>query len=186
MTEHYLLPCSCGQKLAVSLRQAGGSVTCPCGNVLEVPPLNRLKTFEPVAPKAELKTGPGAARTYTAWSGRQAGLFLGVVLLCVGIPWAAWLDGRLDVLLPAPLQCNKPRLLPVEKMTPLQTWGMWQELRTGADRYPSPQAQAYTDALSQNRNWFFLALGMSVAGVLVCIGSYTLLKPSPHHHAPEK
>ena len=165
MTQHYLLPCSCGQKLAVSPRQAGGSITCPCGTAMEVPPLNRLRALDPVRPEDELQPPPGAAPTRPAWGGRQAGLFVGIVLLCAGVPWAVWLEYR------------KPRLVPVDRMTPLQTWGMWQELRTGADRFPSPQARAYAEALSQNRNWFFVAVAMSIAGVLVCIGSYTLLKP---------
>lgn len=166
MTEHYLLPCSCGQKLAVAPRQAGESVTCPCGNALEVPPLNQLKTLEPVAPEAELSAAGGPAPRGSTWGGRQAGLFLGIVLLCVGIPWAVWLE------------VSKPRLVPVEYMSPLQTWGMWQELRTGADRYPSRQAQFFADALNQNRYWFYVAIGLSVGGLLVCIGSYALLKPS--------
>lgn len=165
MTEHYLLPCSCGQKLAVTLRQAGESITCPCGNVLEVPPLNRLKTLEKVAPEAELAASAGYVRKRPAWSGRQAGFFLGVVLMCTSVPWAGWLE------------LSKPRLITVERMTPLQTWGLWQELRTGANRYPSPQARAYAEVLGQNRNWFAVALALSACGLLVCVGSYALLKP---------
>ncbi|MFW5692953.1 MAG: hypothetical protein ACOCWL_01935 [Thermoguttaceae bacterium] len=172
MTQHYLLPCSCGQKLAVAPRQAGESITCPCGTAIEVPPLNRLKTLEPVRPEVERARPAATVRDRPAWGGRQAGLFLGIVLLCVGIPWAAWLEW------------DKPRLVPVERMTPLQTWGLWQELRTGADRYPSRQARNFADALSQNRNWFYVAIGLSVGGVLVCIGSYTLLKPSGSRGAP--
>lgn len=174
MTQHYLLPCSCGQKLAVAPRQAGGSVTCPCGNVMEVPPLNQLRALETVAPEAELQATAGAARKRAAWGGRQAGLFLGVVLLCVGVPWAAWLE------------VTKPRLVPVERMSPLQTWGMWQELRVGANRYPSPQARAYAEALSQNRNWFIVAIALGVGGLLVCVGSYALLKPSVSGGTPGK
>ncbi len=166
MTQHYLLPCSCGQRLAVAPRQAGESITCPCGTAVEVPPLNRLKTLEPVAQEAELQPKAGDARRQSAWGGRQAGLFFGVVLLCVGVPWAAWLEW------------SKPRLVPVESMSPLQTWGMWQELRTGADRYPSPQARAYAEALSQNRNWLFVAVTLTIAGLLACVGSYAVLKPT--------
>ncbi len=166
MTEHYLLPCRCGQKLAVSPRQAGGTITCPCGTAMEVPPLNRLRTLEPVSPAAELPARAGALRKRTAWESRQAGLFFGVVLLCVGLPWAGWLE------------FSKPRLVPIERMVPLQTWGLWQELRIGANRYPSPQARAYAEALSQNRNWFYVALALSAAGLLICVGSYTWLKPT--------
>ncbi len=172
MSTHYLLPCSCGQKLAVSPRQAGQPVTCLCGNVLEVPPLNELRTLEPVAPDAGPKGSESRRGERSAWSGRQAGLFLGVVLLCTSVPWAAWLE------------LSKPRLIPVERMTPLQTWGLWQELRIGANRYPSPQAKAYADALSQNRNWFIVAVGLSLCGVLVCVASYALLKPKAASDSP--
>jgi len=171
MTKHYLLPCSCGQKLAVAPRQAGESITCPCGSTLEVPPLVRMKALEPVSPEAERASALRAAPQRPPWSRRQAGLFFGIVLLCAGVPWAAWLE------------LNKPRLVPIERMSPLQTWGMWQELRTGANRYPSPQARFYAETLRQNRNWLFVAIGLSVGGVLVCIGSYTLWKPSmPRKH----
>ncbi len=173
MTQRYLLPCSCGQKLAVLPRQAGGTVTCPCGVAMEVPPLNRLKALEPAAAEGPRAAPAGGGPRRPGWGGRQAGLFFGIILLCVGIPWAAWLEW------------SKPRLLPIDRMSPLQTWGLWQELRTGADRYPSPQARYYAEALSQNRNWFFVAVGMSSAGLLVCIGSYALLKPDPSRGRPD-
>ncbi|MDZ7618867.1 MAG: hypothetical protein U1E05_17825, partial [Patescibacteria group bacterium] len=131
MTQRYLLPCSCGQKLALSLRQAGESITCPCGNVLEVPSLNQIKALEEAAPQAEPAAAAALARKRSAWSGRKAGFFLGIVLLCMSIPWAGWLE------------LSKPRLIPVDRMTAMQTWGLWQELRTGANRYPSPQARMY-------------------------------------------
>jgi hypothetical protein len=87
MTE-YLLPCSCGQKLAVSARQAGESVRCSCGATLEVPTLRGLDTLE----RAAAPAAPG--RT---WGDRQRAVFLLVVAALA----AASIAGYLALILPA-------------------------------------------------------------------------------------
>lgn len=74
----YLLPCSCGERLRVSTRQAGEAVRCTCGTQLEVPTLRHLNQLEPVdAPTAG---GP-------AWGDRQRVAFVVSVItlaaLCV-------------------------------------------------------------------------------------------------------
>jgi hypothetical protein len=38
------VPCTCGKTLSVSAGQAGLRLTCPCGLIVEVPPLDELRT----------------------------------------------------------------------------------------------------------------------------------------------
>jgi hypothetical protein len=45
-TTQYLLPSTCGQKLPVDAGLAGASVTCTCGQTLQVPTLRGLRALE--------------------------------------------------------------------------------------------------------------------------------------------
>lgn len=78
MTQKYALPCICGNKVAVDVRQAGNQASCSqCENILDVPRLRELKTLE------ALDTGPQRPET-TGWSGLPGGLFaLGLLMLAI-------------------------------------------------------------------------------------------------------
>lgn len=76
MPQHYLLPCSCGQKLRVAPAQAGGQVTCGCGKSLVVPTLRGLRALELAAPEVSGKVMPG-------WSAIHGLLFSGGIVLAV-------------------------------------------------------------------------------------------------------
>ena len=81
----YLLSCTCGQKLTVSSRQAGESLRCNCGTILEVPTMRGLRELE-VVPTA------GSTRV-RSWGGRQQAVLLLVAcaILLVGIAgYLAW------------------------------------------------------------------------------------------------
>jgi hypothetical protein len=82
----YLLPCSCGQKLTVSARQAGQSVTCSCGARLEVPTLRGLGGLEQAATPAV------AARR---WGDRHRAVFVLVVISLVAAAGAGLLAMRM-------------------------------------------------------------------------------------------
>src|SRR5262249_39770102 len=69
MSQLYLLPCSCGQKVRVANSQAGGQVTCICGKSLGVPTLRGLRELE-LAP-AELQ------ERSAGWNRVQGTIFAG-------------------------------------------------------------------------------------------------------------
>ena len=50
MSEQFLLPCSCGQKVRVGNAQAGAGVRCVCGKSLTVPTLRGLRELESAPP----------------------------------------------------------------------------------------------------------------------------------------
>lgn len=76
MSNHYLLPCSCGQKLRVAAAQAGGEVACDCGRRLTVPTLRGLRELEPAIVEAAGKRVPG-------WSAIHGFCFSGGILLSI-------------------------------------------------------------------------------------------------------
>ena len=83
MSQQFLLPCTCGQKLPVSTAQAGGQVTCSCGKTLSVPTLRGLRELE-VAPA----TLPRPAKA--GWSPVHGFIFAtGLVLAAVGVVFLA-------------------------------------------------------------------------------------------------
>lgn len=173
MAELYWLPCDCGERHPVGARQAGRTIACACGRSLEVPTLRGLRELERARPPAEAADGRAAPSTPgDGWGLRQAGMFLGAVLLLGGLAWAGYLEA------------TKPRRLSVEEMEPLQTWALWQELRTGADRFASPQMKQYSRALKQNRNWLIVSLVTAGAGAAVVLGTYALVKPSDSNPPP--
>jgi hypothetical protein len=114
----YLLPCPCGERLAIEPRQAGETVVCACGQVLEVPTFLQLRQLEKMVLKEESPR--------TAWSLGQRLLLAGsAMILCWGI-WAGYLlffKGPPE----NPLSGRPPEVIRelVQKMTPLQTWHQW-------------------------------------------------------------
>lgn len=79
----YLLDCTCGERLAVGDQQAGGQVTCRCGNVLAVPTLRKLRDLPTQAAET---TTPASA----TWGPRRQVLALGLVLAAVLLGAATW------------------------------------------------------------------------------------------------
>ena len=164
MADFYWLPCECGERHRVGSRQAGEQIECACGRSLEVPTLGGLGELEPAEPaaaEADSKRSSGES-----WNLRQAGMFVGVLMLLGGLAWAVYLE------------VNKPELIPIEQMKPIQTWALWQELRVGADRFASPPMKRYSLHLKQNRSWLVISLVIAGAGALTIIGTYALVKPS--------
>jgi hypothetical protein len=74
MTQHFLLPCSCGQKVRVGNAQAGGQVICACGKSVSVPTLRGLRQLEP-APVEVI------GKTALQWSPVHGAAFAGALLL---------------------------------------------------------------------------------------------------------
>jgi hypothetical protein len=82
MSNHYLLPCSCGQKLRVTAAQAGGEVTCGCGRKLTVPTLRGLRELEPAPAVATAKQAPGWSLLHgLSFSGGILLILIGIALL---------------------------------------------------------------------------------------------------------
>lgn len=161
MSREFLLPCECGEKVVITKVQAGQTLSCQCGRSLEVPTLQRIELLEPAAPVAALRRRPEAG-----WDRRRGLILLGLVVALVGGLWAGYLE------------LTKPRLLDIQEMSPAVTWSLWQELRLGANRFPTPEAQGFAEYLKQNRDWMIVALVVGAGGLLLTAGAYALMRPT--------
>lgn len=73
----YLLPCECGQAIAVDASQAGQRIACECGKLLDVPTLRGVRELEP-APE----TAPNSRRA-AEWNSSRGMIFAGSLILFV-------------------------------------------------------------------------------------------------------
>jgi hypothetical protein len=117
----YLVECSCGNKLPVEIGQAGGRITCTCGNLVDVPPLRKLRHLQPDTAVAQRPT--------STWSARKgvitASLVVAGVLTIVNA-WSWSTQPEVPVFDPVAYQREvvEPRL---KAITPTQSWQMWIE-----------------------------------------------------------
>jgi hypothetical protein len=155
----YLLPCSCGQKLAVSVRQAGQSVRCTCGASLEVPTLRGLRELHPADVQA-------AARA-RAWGDRHRVAFV-LIALSLG---ACAVAGYLWIAIPP--SPEPQQLIDVDENTPIGTvYAVYQDLQRGLDVEP-PGLNYLERALSERREMMLwgarIALALAGCGTIAAV-----------------
>jgi hypothetical protein len=127
MSQHYLLPCTCGQKTPVSVAQAGGHVMCVCGEKLAVPTLRGLRQLE-LAPAVAVSPKAG-------WSRIQGAVFasgltvaaIGIVLLAMSglqygqiVGFGMTQDRTQDVL--------RTQQADIEQLSPTQALAEWHKV----------------------------------------------------------
>jgi hypothetical protein len=114
----YLLECSCGNKLPVEIGQAGGRVTCSCGNLVDVPPLRQLRHLPRDTSVAE--------RPASTWSPRKglitvSLLLAGALAVVNAISW--FTQPRIPEFNAA--QYNQLIQEQLKKLTPVEGWNQW-------------------------------------------------------------
>ena len=114
----YLVECSCGNKLPVDIGQAGGRVTCSCGNLVDVPTLRQLRHLPQDTAVVE--------RPVSTWSPRKglitASLILaGVLTIVNAISW--FTQPKIPEFNAA--QYNQMVAVHLERMTPVDGWNQW-------------------------------------------------------------
>lgn len=168
----YLLPCPCGEKIAVEASQAGQEIRCRCGAALEVPTMRGLAQLERAGPKpavgrstATPQTGqasdvpPAAGRSTirgstSVWGTRQRLVLVGGFITVLGL-------GSAIVL-----YAGRPRLLDLERYPPIGTWQLWHDLRQGIEQRPAWEEQ-YTRSVAGYHRWMVVASAIAGIGVLL-------------------
>jgi hypothetical protein len=117
----YLVECSCGNKLPVEIGQAGGRITCTCGNLVDVPPLRKLRHLPTETTVVERPT--------STWSARKGVITACLILagaLAIINAWSWFTQPKVPLFDPVAYQRDvvEERL---KKMTPTQSWLMWIE-----------------------------------------------------------
>jgi hypothetical protein len=124
----YLVECSCGTKLPVEIGQAGGRITCTCGNLVDVPTLRKLRHLEMETTVEE--------RPVSTWSARKGVITACLILvgaLTIINTWSWYTQPEMPVFDPVAYQRDVigQRL---KTLTPTQSWQLWIE-------YYKPMAQ---------------------------------------------
>ncbi|NLF06481.1 MAG: hypothetical protein GX594_00660 [Pirellulaceae bacterium] len=170
MNNKYLLPCRCGEKLSIELRQAGEEVVCRCGARMQVPTMLEIRALEPAAAADET-----SARGAASWGWRQQLRLLGVFLMLSGIFAGGWLFltrpiAIADVMPPEVLQHS------AKKLTPAQTWTEWQRAKLGLDRR---QDTRYIAARTRYHIWISVSGVLALGGVALIVVGATRPQANP-------
>jgi hypothetical protein len=160
MSQQYLLPCECGNKMPVTAAQAGRIVACSCGRELVVPNLGALRQLEP----ALVGTASKQPAEWNAWRGVLfvAGILLTIVGLIVG-GYGSLILRQIDVEHEA-THFNLAEVADienVEKMPPADVYELW---KTIASHGPG---QAGTARPLQAQAWATYYRNMAIAGFVV-------------------
>jgi len=116
----YLVECSCGNKLPVEIGQAGGRITCTCGNLVDVPPLRKLRHLEAETTAVERPT--------STWSARKGVITACLILagaLTIANAWSRFTQPKVPEFNPVNYQAGVEQR--INKMTPTQSWQWWIE-----------------------------------------------------------
>jgi hypothetical protein len=143
MSDKYLLPCRCGNQLAVELRQAGETLTCSCGAMVQAPTMLEIAKLE-VAPPESVPPHPRSVWGLMHRLRLAGGVLIAVALIGGICLWLLRPISRFDTIDPEQIRTSAKR------MTPMQTWDAWEMMRQGLDRRTD---QRYAAALLRFRTW---------------------------------
>lgn len=160
MTAKYLFPCPCGQQIVVQPRQAGETIACSCGTLLQIPTLLDMTGLEPVAPESAAPPTPS-----TAWGLRHRLLLLGIFLVVAAVVGIVWLYverpvSRFDTIDPEHIRQT------AQKLPPSQTWSIWETMKQGLDRRTD---LTYEAAVLRFRVWQGVVAALALLGIALVV-----------------
>ena len=171
MSSKYLLPCSCGRKIAIQVVQSGQTVECECGRRLDVPTMLQIRSLEPVEEEA-------SPRAHRSWGARQGLVLLGGLIVVAAGCVAAQLYFTRPRPLVAPSQEQVHKAY-TGSLSLRQTFEEWEMLRTGPDRFRAERIdQGYGSVCANYRRWMTVAVVIGLLGV-ACAASGLLVPGSP-------
>ncbi len=168
MTRSHLLPCSCGQKVAVQPRQAGEVINCSCGASLQVPTMLEMAALE--------RAQPGPQRPVRPWGIRESLALLGAVLFVGALGLVIFLLlHQPPPPIPARAEMDPDTIRrQTRALTPLESRRVWQFLRAaGPDGRMSPEEHFYADILGRYRELllrWWLSMGVAIAIAVAGLG----------------
>lgn len=119
MSARYLLDCQCGERIPIRTRQAGESVPCRCGCVIDVPTLRELRQL----PAADDVTQEPRRSNWTVAHGLMFAIGILVTIIALGVViQGARMRSELDI--------QRPDAGDMTSMTLLETWDTWERVRS--------------------------------------------------------
>src|ERR1700676_1673876 len=144
---HYLLPCECGRKLAVTATQAGEQLKCACGRQLEVPTLRGLDLLE-------RQVEPASVPELAPWGWRQGVAFLGAAIFVLASIGLVVLQLLKPESLEKALVDARSERLDFTALPPAAAWLHWHRVEIGLDRpLTVPEGDAVRTAIFTLKTW---------------------------------
>lgn len=174
MKKKYLLTCRCGRSVPVESNQAGLSVSCACGETIDVPSFRELSSTARVIATGTLKS----ASLQTQWGPREATIFLGLVLVATAVGIGVYLF----FTRPTP-----PRFIihgdrvreAVEALTLEETFELWEAMRGGIREEYLPDIAIYNFQRKSYVRQLSLTAFIGIVGLLVAGLGITVLRRMP-------
>lgn len=143
----YDIPCQCGNRIPVTVNQAGTSVTCPCGREVAVPSLRQLTQM--AGPSEEDAKAEPTMSPLGGW-----------------IRLLQWVGGSLVVLALigfVVLYAQRPRLPNLRTLPPAVAYHYFKALRTGE---PSPLLAMEANYIRYHGVWIGLRDIVIIVGII--------------------
>ena len=176
MSNHYLLPCSCGKKLPVSAAQAGAGVTCACGQKLRVPTLRGLRELEPARAESPVRTAPGWSLAHgLCFSGGLLLILAGIALVAFHLNRyrlaSAYTTDRTDAVVAA-------HTADVDGLTATQMLDEWSKMVSdGLGEKMTPPWEAAKQMVASNVFWIKTGGALVAAGLALSVLSLFVARP---------
>lgn len=172
MSQQYLLPCSCGQKTRVAPAQAGGQVSCPCGQSLTVPTLRGLRSLEEAPAEGPTRAAP-------RWSGVHGVVFVAALLVvAAGLATAGYhalgyadavrftADGTQKII--ADLDAEDP----LDKKTPVEALDLWKnQVLTGLHQEVEPIWIVARKSARKHWGWIVRGGCLAAGGLMAAVAT---------------
>lgn len=169
MPIQYLLPCSCGRKIPVETRQAGGSISCECGASLEVPRLLEVKKLERAA------TQGGITKNKPVWGIAQGMILSGIVILIV-IAVFSVLELRYGQGNPYDSLTPEQMHAAFAKMKPIDTWETWRYFQIHGYNPQKDNTERFFEGLYAQRQLILTFLTIAGAGGVALLVAGILIR----------
>jgi hypothetical protein len=170
MTQQFLLPCSCGQKIRVGIAQAGEQVACVCGNRLAVPTMRGIRQLEAAPAEKPAKSAPRWSRVHGAIfaTGLLAAAVGLVIIAMYGLRYAQAAGFGVDRT-DETIQAEAAR---IDKLSPIQALAEWTDtVKEGIGPRETPPWVAVKGLLTTYRYWMTIGGITLAAGLGLAIGS---------------
>ena len=179
----YLLPCSqCGKQHEVQRTQAGEKLSCPCGNILDVPSFRGFQELKPVDARTSL---PRVSSRPAGDLPRRLIVVAALLLIAIGVVVSAY-GGllRTGIYVPERQSSVDPEVdSRIDDLNPSEAFELWTAFR---DEGLGPYQVPYRFMAEWTKGYFTFLLqvglgmiggGIVLIGVTICWPSRRKLNP---------
>ncbi len=163
MTTRYLLPCECGQPIAIERAQAGLAVTCACGRTQTAP------TYRELLRLSRQEDQAASVRPSGEWSPRQGLVFLGLLIAVPAGFFAVVWHLQPPPEYPAYTIATAANAQFIEQLPVDKLFELWQVYEQGFDSSDDPRVAEYSAWARNVRSWTWVLTAVAAFGVALAV-----------------